>query len=271
MKNKNKLLAGPYLIWMAIFIIVPLGLVVYYAFTDANTGQFTFNNISRLSEYGSIFLDSIWLGLVAALICLLIGYPMAYFISQASPNRQRIYIMLIMLPMCMSFLLRTVAWKSLIMDTGIINNFLGLFGIEPLHMIRTNGAVVMGMVYNFLPYMILPLNTVLSKMDHRVIEAAHDLGANNVKTFFRVVLPLSVPGIISGITMVFVPAVSTFYISKQLGSTELLLIGDIIEIQFKNAYNPNLGAAMSLVLMLLILVSTGIMNRFADDDDQMII
>lgn len=267
---RNKVAAAPYLVWMVLFIIVPLILVIYYAFTDVNTHQFTLENIKQLPSYGPIFLDSIVLGAAAAVICLLIGYPMAYFISKAPERHQRFYVMLIMLPMCMSFLLRTIAWKSLIMDTGIINNILGSLGIAPLHMIRTRGAVIMGMVYNFLPYMILPLHSILTKMDNSIVNAAYDLGANKVQTFLRVILPMSVPGIVSGVIMVFVPAVSTFYISKQLGATDMLMIGDIIETQFKTSYNPNMGATMSLILMILILISTGIMNRFADSDETVV-
>ena len=173
-----------------------------------------------------------------------------------------------MLPMCMSFLLRTLAWVALLEDTGIINNFIASLGLSRLPLIRNNGAVILGMVYNYLPYMILPLYTVIMKIDHRLVEAAQDLGCNSRQVFGRVILPLSLPGIVSGITMVFVPAVSTFYISQKLGSPGTILIGDVIESQFKGAYNPNLGAAMSLVLMILIFVCVGIMNRFTSDDDE---
>ena len=265
---KNKLLAAPYIVWMAIFILVPLGIVVYYALTDSITGQFTLANLASIGSYLPIFLRSIWLSLFAALICLVIGYPVAYFISQCSPSTQRFLQMLIMLPMCMSFLLRTLAWVALLEDTGIINNFVASLGLSRLPLIRNNGAVILGMVYNYLPYMILPLYTVIMKIDHRLVEAAQDLGCNSRQVFGRVILPLSLPGIVSGITMVFVPAVSTFYISQKLGSPGTILIGDVIESQFKGAYNPNLGAAMSLVLMILIFVCVGIMNRFTSDDDE---
>ncbi len=264
---KTKLLSAPYLVWMVIFTIVPLGVVAFYAFTDS-TGAFTLSNIAAMSGYGTIFLRSIWYALVAAVICLLIGYPVAYTIAQTTPATQRTLYMLVMLPMCLSFLLRTLAWVSLLRDTGIINNFLGLFGIGPLPLIRNAGAVILGMVYNYLPYMIMPLYTVIVKLDPRLIEAAQDLGCNSAQIFRRVTLPLSVPGIVSGFTMVFVPAVSTFYISQKLGSTSTVMIGDVIESQFKSAYNPNMGAAMSLVLMLLIFVCIGIMNRFAGTDDE---
>lgn len=262
---------APYFVWMILFIIVPLGVVFYFAFTDSITGQFTFANILNIASYGPIFFKSIWLALLSALICLLIGYPVAYYISRRGARTQRILIMLIMLPMCMSFLLRTLAWVTLLEDTGIINNLLGYLGVGPLPLIRNSGAVVLGMVYNFLPYMILPLHSVLMRIDNRLIEAAQDLGCSNAMTFRRVTLPLSRPGIISGITMVFVPAVSTFYISKKLGSAGTLLIGDVIESQFKSAYNPNLGAALSLVLMLMVFICVAVMNRFSGDDGESVV
>ena len=267
MKSKQRLLAAPYLVWMLIFTVVPLAIVVYYAFTT-RTGQFTTANLSTMATYLPIFIRSIWLSVVATALCLLIGYPVAWCIAQTKPTTQRFLYMLIMLPMCMSFLLRTLAWVGLLEDTGIINRALGHLGIGPLPLIRTNAAVILGMVYNYLPYRIMPLYTVIMKIDRRLIEAAQDLGCSGRQVFSRVTLPLSVPGIISGITMVFVPAVSTFYISQKLGSTSTTMIGDVIESQFKSAYNPNLGAAMSLVLMILIFVCVGIMNRFADTDDE---
>ena len=268
MKNNNKLLACPYIIWMVLFTIIPLGIVVYYALTDSITGQFTLSNLSGMGTYLPIFLRSIWLSLFASLICLIIGYPVAYFIAQCKPLTQRFLEMLIMLPMCMSFLLRTLAWVGLLQDTGIINNILDAIGIGRLRLIRTPGAVILGMVYNYLPYMILPLYGVIVKIDPRLIEAAEDLGCNSTQVFSRVVLPLSVPGILSGMTMVFVPAVSTFYISQKLGGTDTVLIGDVIERQFKQGNNPNLGAALSLVLMILVFICTGIMNRFGGDNEE---
>ena len=268
MKNNNKLLACPYIIWMVLFTIIPLGIVVYYALTDSITGQFTLSNLSGMGTYLPIFLRSIWLSLFASLICLIIGYPVAYFIAQCKPLTQRFLEMLIMLPMCMSFLLRTLAWVGLLQDTGIINNILDAIGIGRLRLIRTPGAVILGMVYNYLPYMILPLYGVIVKIDSRLIEAAEDLGCNSTRVFSRVVLPLSVPGILSGMTMVFVPAVSTFYISQKLGGTDTVLIGDVIERQFKQGNNPNLGAALSLVLMILVFICTGIMNRFGGDNEE---
>ena len=266
MKN-NKLLACPYIVWMILFTIIPLGIVFYYALTDSITGQFTLANLAGMGTYLPIFLRSIWLSLFASLICLVIGYPVAYFIAQCKPLTQRFLEMLIMLPMCMSFLLRTLAWVALLDDTGIINGVVTSLGLQPLPLIRTDGAVVLGMVYNYLPYMIMPLYTVLVKLDPRLTEAAEDLGCTPAQVFGQVTLPLSVPGIISGFTMVFVPAVSTFYISQKMGSAGTTLIGDVIESQFKAAYNPNLGAALSLVLMVMVLVCIAVMNRFSDEEE----
>ncbi|MBQ9967191.1 MAG: ABC transporter permease [Oscillospiraceae bacterium] len=265
---KSKRLLVPYVAWMLVFTLIPLGVVVYFAFTDAATGRFTLENLSDLGVYLPIFLRSIFLSLISAGICLLIGYPVAYTIAQAPVKRQRFLSMLVMLPMCMSFLLRTLAWVAMLEDTGIINSVVTALGLEPLPLIRTNGAVILGMVYNYLPYMITPLYTVMMKIDHRLVEAAQDLGCDSTQVFTKVILPLSVPGIVSGITMVFVPAVSTFYISQKLGSTGTTMIGDVIESQFKTAYNPNLGAALSLVMMILIFVCIGFMNRFSDDDEE---
>ena len=263
---KNKLLAGPYLVWMILFTLVPLGIVIYYAFTSSTTGAFTLDNLTHIGTYLPIFLRSIGLAAVASLICLVIGYPVAYCIASASEKWQKMLSMLVMLPMCMSFLLRTLAWVGLLQDTGIINTLLSKLGLPRLTLIRTPGAVVLGMVYNYLPYMILPLYATILKIDKRLIEAAEDLGCTPAQTFGKVVLPLSMPGILSGMTMVFVPAVSTFYISQKLGGTDTVLIGDVIERQFKQGNNPNLGAALSLVLMVLVFVCTGIMNRFGGDE-----
>jgi len=264
---KSRALAAPYLVWMALFTIVPLAIVAYFVFTDSQTGEFTMKNIANLGNYMPILIKSIWLAFISSLICLVIGYPVAYYIAGCKETTQRFLYMLVMLPMCISFLLRTLAWVALTEDTGIINNIITALGMEPLPLIRNNGAVVLGMVYNYLPYMILPLYSVIMKIDRRLIEAAEDLGCNGANVFKRVILPLSVPGIISGFTMVFVPAVSTFYISQKLGSSGTTLIGDVIESQFKTAYNPNLGAALSLVLMVMIFVCIGVMNRFSDDEE----
>ena len=288
MKKRNAvLLSTPYLIWMVLFTLIPLGVVGYYALTDPGTGEFSFVNVNQLGAYMPVLWTSILYSLVSAAVCLVIGYPVAYYIAHRGPVAQRFLYMLVMLPMCMSFLLRTLAWVGLLNDQGIINNLLvaffdwlrslgGVFADLPedfgrLKLIRTPGAMVLGMVYNYLPYMILPLYSTIVKIDHRLIEAAEDLGCNGVQTFRRVVLPLSVPGILSGMTMVFVPAVSTFYISQKMGSPSTVLIGDVIERQFKQGNNPNLGAALSIVLMLLVFVCTGIMNRFGGDDEGSVI
>ena len=266
-KNKSIFLSVPYILWMVAFTLIPLGVVGYYALTDPDTGAFTLNNIRDLGMYMPVLGQSVLYSLISAALCLLLGYPVAYYIAHRTPVMQKILYMLVMLPMCMSFLLRTLAWVGLLQDTGIINNFLEWIGIGRLQLIRTPGAVVLGMVYNYLPYMILPLYATLVKIDNRLIEAAEDLGCNSFQTFTKVILPLSVPGIFSGITMVFVPAVSTFYISQKLGGTDTVLIGDLIERLFKQGDNPNLGAVLSLVLMILVLVCTGIMNRLGKDEE----
>ena len=266
-KNNNAvLLSTPYILWMVVFTLIPLGVVCFYALTDA-AGHFTLDNIVGLGAYLPVLWQSILYSLAAAVICLLLGYPVAYYISHRSPTTQKFLYMLIMLPMCMSFLLRTLAWVGLLQDTGIINNLLASLRLPRLQLIRTPGAVILGMVYNYLPYMILPLYATIVKIDHRLIEAAEDLGCTPMQTFQKVTLPLSIPGILSGMTMVFVPAVSTFYISQKLGGTDTVLIGDVIERQFKQGNNPNLGAALSLVLMILVFVCTGIMNRFGADEE----
>ena len=264
---RTKALAAPYIVWMVIFTVVPLAMVAYFAFTT-NSGEFTFSNLTRAAEYMPVLLRSVWYALAACAICLVIGYPVAYVIAQTTARTQRVLYLLVTLPMCMSFLLRTLAWVALLRDTGIINTFLGSFGIGPLPLIRNAGSVILGMVYNYLPYMIMPLYTVIVKLDPRLIEAAQDLGCDSFQVFRRVILPLSVPGIVSGITMVFVPAVSTFYISQKLGGTNNTMIGDVIELQFKGSLNRNFGAAMSLVLMLLVFVSIWLMNRFTDDEER---
>ncbi|MBQ8881048.1 MAG: ABC transporter permease [Oscillospiraceae bacterium] len=267
-KNKSILLSAPYILWMLLFTLIPLGVMVFYAFTDPDTGAFTLGNLRDLGLFLPTLGTSVWYSLLSAGICLLLGYPVAYFIAHRSAVTQKILYMLIMLPMCMSFLLRTLAWVGLLETNGIINVLLGKLGLGTVELIGTPAAVILGMVYNYLPYMILPLYAVIVKIDNRLIEAAEDLGCNGVQVFSRVILPLSVPGILSGITMVFVPAVSTFYISQKLGGAETMLIGDIIEKQFKTSNNPNLGAALSLLLMLMVLVCTGIMNRFGGEDEE---
>ena len=266
-KNKSVFLSVPYILWMVVFTLIPLCVVGYYALTDPDTGKFTIGNLQNLSMYLPVLSQSVGYALVSALICLVLGYPVAYYIAHRGPLAQKILYMLVMLPMCMSFLLRTLAWVGLLQDTGIINNILDALGLARVQLIRTPGAVILGMVYNYLPYMILPLYATIVKMDGRLIEAAEDLGCTPVQTFSKVILPLSVPGILSGVTMVFVPAVSTFYISQKLGGTDTVLIGDLIERLFKQGDNPNLGAALSLVLMALVFICTGIMNRFGSDEE----
>ena len=267
-KNNSILLSTPYILWMVVFTLIPLGVVGYYALTDPDTGAFTWSNLRELGTYLPVFGQSIVYSLISALICLVLGYPVAYYIAHRGPVAQKILYMLVMLPMCMSFLLRTLAWVALLQDTGIINNLLEALGIARLKLIRTPSAVVLGMVYNYLPYMILPLYATILKIDGRLIEAAEDLGCTPAETFRKVTLPLSMPGIVSGLTMVFVPAVSTFYISQKLGGAGTVLIGDVIERMFKQGNNANLGAALSLLLMVLVFVCTGIMNRLGGDADE---
>ena len=267
--KKLRVFAFPYLIWMVVFIVVPLLMVAYFAFTDSN-GAFTLDNVADAGQYTNIFVRSIWLAVIATVVCLIIAYPLAFLLSRMKKHHQGTMLMIVMLPMWMNFLLRTRAWVTLLGNTGVINSILGVFGLDSVKMLNTEGAVVLGMVYNYLPYMILPLYSVMVKIDKSVLEAASDLGCNSVKTLFKVVVPLSLPGIMSGITMVFVPAISTFIISRMLGGGSNLLIGDLIEMQFLgNAYNPHLGAAISLVLMVIILLIMTIMNQF-DPDDQVL-
>lgn len=298
MNKSAKWAAGPYLLWMVIFVIVPLILIGVFAFTteasfDADGNRLTkeeaqllideegeeavtqktvitLEHIFAVSEYLPVLFNSAWLALIATAICLVIGYPIAYFMSRFRKEWQRIIQMLIMLPMWMNFLLRTYAWMTLLEKNGWINRFLGLFNIGPFNMINTQGAVVLGMIYNYLPFMILPLYSVMLKIQNTTIEAAQDLGAGSVRVFTKVVIPLSMPGIASGITMVFVPAVSTFIISRMLGGGTNMLIGDLIDLQFLgNAYNPNLGAAISLVLMVFILLCMSITNQLDNGDEEM--
>lgn len=269
---KKKLISAPYVVWMAVFIIVPLAMVAYFAFTDGE-GNFTLDYIANVAQYTNIFVRSIWLAAIATVICLIIAYPAAFILGTMEKKHQSTMIMLVMLPMWMNFLLRTYAWMTLLGNNGIINRALGLIGLGPYKLLNTQGAVVLGMVYNYLPYMILPLYSVIVKIDKMLLEAAQDLGANSRKVLFKVVFPLSLPGVMSGITMVFVPAISTFIISRMLGGGSNLLIGDLIEMQFLgNSYNPNLGAGISLVLMVIVLLIMTIMNQFdSDDEDRVLI
>ncbi len=265
----QRILGAPYILWAIIFIIVPLIIVVYYSFTDSN-GSFTLDNIKGLAGYKEIFLISIEYSLIATVITLLISYPFAYIMSRKRESTQRIMMMLVMLPMWMNLLIRTYSWMNILEKNGIINNILGLFGIEPLKMIGTPGAVIFGMIYNYIPYMILPIYSVMAKIEPSLLEAAEDLGSNGLSKLRRIILPLSMPGVVSGFTMVFVPSVSTFYISQKLGG-KIMLVGDAIEKQIQSLYNYNLGAALSLVLMVLILLSMAIMKKFAGDSGDNII
>ena len=263
----KKIINAPYLVWAALFTVAPLIMVIYYAFTDSS-GRASLDNIKQIGDYASTFILSMGYGAVATVICLLLAYPFAYYLSHCGVSFKRLSVMLVMLPMWMSFLIRTYSWMTILGDSGVINRFLGVFGLkEPLAMLNTPGAVILGMVYNFLPYMILPLYTVMDRMDYSLVEAANDLGSNKLNTLRRVILPLSVPGIASGVTMVFVPSVSTFYITQKLGGGQINLIGDVIEGQFQTAYNYNLGAALSLVLMVLILICLGVLNYFTDSEE----
>lgn len=265
-----KVLSLPYIVWMIIFILVPLVMVAVFAFTNEN-GSVTIDNISNVGQYANIFVRSIWLALIATAICLVLAYPVAFILSRMEKHKQGTMLMIVMLPMWMNFLLRTYAWMTLLGNNGIINHLLGLVGLGPYKLINTSGAVVLGMVYNYLPFMILPLYSVMEKIDKSVIEAATDLGCNRSSVMLKVIVPLSLPGITSGITMVFVPAISTFIISRMLGGGSNLLIGDLIEMQFLgNSYNPHLGAAISLVLMVIILVIMTVMNQFSPDDQVLI-
>lgn len=269
--NKARSAASPYIVWSVLFTVIPLLLVVAYAFTD-RSNHLSLVNFQQMGAYTGIFLRSVLLAVISTIVCLLVGYPVAYILARETRKRQQTMLMLIMLPMWMNFLLRTYAWLTLLENNGLINRFLEFFGIAPLHLINTQGAVVLGMVYNYLPYMILPIYSVLTKLDIRLIEAAEDLGAAPGTCFRKVVFPLSMPGVMSGITMVFMPSVSTFIISKMLGGGSNLMIGDLIEMQYLgNAYNPNLGAAISLVMMVIILVSMWIMGMFGDSDKEVMV
>ena len=289
MKNKLSWLAGPYVLWMALVVIVPILLVVVYAFTTsgetaADIGGFTLDNFSRMGIYTVIFARSFQLALVATLVCLLLGYPLAYVMAKEGPGFQRVAMVIIMLPMWVNFLLRTYAWMAILENNGILNNFfeaIGLFSlinsifgtdISFFPMIRTQGAVVLGMVYNYLPFMVLPIYSVIIKLDHSLVEAARDLGASSAGVFRRVTLPLSLPGVLSGVTMVFVPSVSTFAISRMMGGNNQMLLGNLIEQQFLGgAYNPHLGSAIALVMMIIVVACMWIMNRFGEGEEQAVI
>ena len=280
MRSKLSFLSIPYVVWMALFVVAPIIMVVIYAFSSA-AGGFTLANFARMGTYTVVFTRSFKLALIATVICLAIGYPVSYMMSKEGPRFQRIAMVLIMLPMWMNFLLRTYSWMAILENNGLLNQLFQKIGLITLYnnifgtdltffrMINTQGAVVLGMVYNYLPFMILPIYSVIVKLDNSLIEAARDLGANSFNVFRRVILPLSLPGVLSGITMVFVPSVSTFAISKMLGGGTEMLLGDLIEQQYMGgAYNPQLGAAISLVMMVIVVVCMWIMNRFGEGEEQ---
>lgn len=264
----GKISALPHIVWVLIFVLAPLLFVFFYALTDAE-GTFTTQNLldAISTEYLSIFLRSICFSLLATVICLFIAYPIAYFMAESKAKTQKILVLLIMLPMWMNFLIRVYSLMSIIGNAGIINHLLQKIGLPTVSMINTSGAVIFGMVYSYLPYMILPIYTVMTKMDHRLIEAATDLGCNKWQVLTKVILPLSISGIISGVTMVFVPSISTFYISQKLGGGNFDLIGDTIERQFLSSNNYQFGAAISLELMLLIILCIMVMNRYSDEQE----
>ena len=278
--NRLSRFAIPYVIWMALFVVAPIIMVVIYAFS-ASVGGFTLDNFAKMGTYTVVFTRSFKLALIATAICVLIGYPVSYKMSKEGPRFQRLAMVLIMLPMWMNFLLRTYSWMAILENNGLLNQLFRKIGLIALYnnifgtdisffrMINTQGAVVLGMVYNYLPFMILPIYSVIVKLDHSLIEAARDLGANSVQVFRRVILPLSLPGVLSGITMVFVPSVSTFAISKMLGGGTEMLLGDLIEQQYMGgAYNPYLGAAISLVMMVIVVICMVVMNRFGEGEEQ---
>ena len=280
MKNKLSRFAVPYEVWMAIFVVAPIVIMVVYAFSSAD-GGFTLDNFVQMGGYTEVFLRSFKLAIIATVICLLIGYPVSYLMSREGASFQRTAMVLIMLPMWMNFLLRTYSWMTILENNGLLNQLFQKIGLISLYnhifgtnleyfpMMNTQGAVVLGMVYNYLPFMILPIYSVIVKLDHSLIEAARDLGANSVQVFRRVILPLSLPGVLSGITMVFVPSVSTFAISKMLGGGTEMLLGDLIEQQYMGgAYNPYLGAAISLVMMVIVVICMVVMNRFGEGEEQ---
>ena len=284
MKNRRSWFAVPYVVWMALFVVIPIVIMLVYSLTvteitvDGETMRFSLESFTGMGVYASVFLRSFWLAIIATLVCLLIGYPVSYWMAREGASFQRAAMALIMLPMWMNFLLRTYSWMSILENNGLLNQLfraiglLDLLGVDYIQMIRTPGAVVLGMVYNYLPFMILPIYSVLSKMDHSLVEAAQDLGANSANVFRRVTLPLSLPGVLSGVTMVFVPSVSTFAISRLLGGGTQMMLGDLIENQFLGgAYNPHLGAAISMVMMVIVVVCMVVMNHFGEGEEQAVI
>ena len=267
-------LLAPYSLWALLFILVPLVFVAYYAFTD-NDFLFTFDNVSRfftatsnaggqeVRTYLVIFWRSLKLAVISTVICLVLGYPLAYIMARSGERAQKIMMTLVMIPMWMNFLIRTYAWMTILQDTGILNGFLDALGFGTVHIIGTEGAVVVGMVYDYLPYMVLPIYSILAKMDVKLLEAARDLGCNSVSVLRRVIFPLSLPGVLSGVTMVLIPSVSTFYISQKLGNGRFFLIGDAIEGQYV-ANNLHFAAAMAFILMVILLLCMALMKRLTD-------
>jgi len=265
---KSRAFTIPYIVWMGIFVVAPILFVVFYAFTTAD-GSPTLQNFAAMGRFTTVFVRSFWLAFISTIICILIGYPVAYILSREGLRVQRLMIMLIVLPMWMNFLLRTYAWMSILENTGLLNRFLAFLGLPALNIINTPTAVVIGMVYNFLPFMILPVYSVIVKIDRNLYEAAQDLGANTVSVFRKVVFPMSLPGVLSGVMMVFVPAVSTFVITQLLGGGMVMMLGDLIEMQFLGtAYNPQLGSAIALVMMLIVILFMYVMNRFGAGEEK---
>ncbi len=274
-KRNNKLglkITSPYILWSALFIVIPLFLIVFFGFTKMEGGAYVFSleNFKELMNplYFKVFWRSIRLAVISTILCLLIGYPTAYIISKSKASRQNTLLMLAIIPMWMNFLLRTYAWSAILGREGILNTVLNAIGLNSVNILYTDSAVLLGMVYNFLPFMILPIYTVLSKMDQDLINAAKDLGANGRQVFSKIIFPLSMPGVVSGITMVFMPAVSTFVISKLLGGGQFMLIGNLIEQQFMSVGDWHFGSAISLFMMIVILITMAIMNRFSDDSEK---
>ena len=262
----QRLAAAPHIVWAVLFILAPMLFVLYFAFTDGN-GNFTTDNITAMGQYSHTFILSIAFALIATVVCLLIGYPLAYFMSRTSPRTRKVLMVLIMLPMWCNLLIRTYALMALLDNGGLLNSFLESIGMQRLPIVGTDFGVILGMIYDFLPYMVLPIFTVMTKLDNRYIEAAHDLGCSNLQTLFRVVVPMTVSGVVSGVTMVFVPSISTFYISQKLGAGKIDLVGDTNERLFQNTSTYGVGATMSLIMMVLIIVSVCIMNRFTDNEE----
>jgi len=271
--NKKMTISGsiaafPHIFWMIMFIVLPLIFVIYFAFTTVD-GSFTLDNIFALSEHTTTFALSVSLSVIATFFCLVLGYPLAYIMARSGERGQKVLVMLLMLPMWTNLLIRTYSMMAIMDEGGILNGLLTSAGLPKLHLIGTKGAVIFGMAYDFFPYMVLPIYTVISKIDRSLLEAASDLGCNPLRVITKVVLPMSVSGIISGITMVFVPSISTFYISQKLGGGTFDLLGDTIERQFQNVNTYNTGAAISLVMMVLVLISLWVMNRFTDNEGGM--